>query len=138
VLRACPGVTLVASSREALQRVKGVSRGVLEHRSGDLFAAVRRGLAVPEAELPKFPKAPRWDRDPMFDTRVGALKSVRDEISRKLDLDPGVLCARDRMEAVARQNPRRLDELAGVQELRDWQKEVLGPGFVDALRRIRS
>ena len=36
------------------------------------------GAAVPEADLPRFPRGPRWDRDPQFDTRVNALKAVRD------------------------------------------------------------
>src|SRR5688500_4888687 len=48
-------------TREALAAVKGMPRGILEHRGADLLAAVRRGLAVPEAELPRFPRAPRWD-----------------------------------------------------------------------------
>ena len=99
---------------------------------------MQRGLEVPDEELPRFPKAPRWDRDPRFDTRVNALKTVRDVVSERLDLDPGVLCARDRMEAVARKNPQSLDELAGIEELRDWQKDVLGLGFVEAMRRVKG
>ncbi len=125
-------------TREDLGRIKGVSRGILEHRSHEVVAAVSRGQQVPEDELPKFPKAPRWDRDPRFDTRVNALKTVRDQVSQRLDLDPGVLCARDRMEAVARRNPQNLDELRAIEELRNWQKDVLGGGFVTALRRVQE
>jgi len=98
--------------------------------------AVARGLAVPDAALPKFPRAPRWDRDPEFDDRVARLKTVRDQVATQLDLDPGVLCSRDRMEAVARRNPRHVDELAEIKELRGWQAEVLGEQFVNALAGI--
>jgi ribonuclease D len=101
------------------------------------MAAIRRGLAVPDAELPRFPRAPRWERDVDFDARVNALKVVRDEAAQRLDLDPGVLCARDRMEAVARKNPASLEQLAEVTELRRWQREVLGEGFVQALGPFR-
>jgi ribonuclease D len=120
-------------TREELQRVRGISRGILEKRSAEVLDAIQRGLAVPEADLPKFSRSPRWDRDPRFDTRVSALKTVRDTAAADLDLDPGVLCARDRMEAVARANPRTREELAQVAELRTWQREVLGDGFVRAL-----
>ena len=120
-------------SRDDLGRIRGLSRGILEKRADDVLAAVRRGMAVPEAELPKFPRAPRWDRDPMFDARVSALKTVRDDAATRLDLDPGVLCGRERLEAVARRNPRSAAELAEVTELRAWQREVLGDGFVRAL-----
>ncbi|MEJ7812154.1 MAG: ribonuclease D [Gemmatimonadaceae bacterium] len=118
---------------EGLGAVKGMPRGVVERRGPEILDAVGRGLAVPDAELPRFPRAPRWDRDPEFDARVGALKAVRDAAAERLDLDPGVLCARERLEAVARRNPRTLDELAEVKELRRWQIAVMGDGFVRAL-----
>jgi ribonuclease D len=103
-----------------------------------VLEAVKRGLAVPETALPRFPKAPRWDRDPDFDARVNALKTVRDAAATRLDLDPGVLCSRDRMEAVARRNPASLDELESVAELRKWQRALLGEGFTKALAPHRK
>ena len=124
-------------SREELAAIKGVPRGLLESRAGDILDAVVRGLAVPEAELPRFPKAPRWDRDPDFDSRVSTLKTVRDAAAARLDIDPGVLCARDRLEAVARKNPTSHEELERVQELRRWQRVLLGEDFLKALRGMR-
>jgi ribonuclease D len=89
---------------------------------------------VPEQDLPKFPRSARWDKDPDFDAKVSALKVVRDEAAKRLELDPGVLCSRDRMEAVARRVPGSLEELAEIPELRKWQIAELGEGFVAALR----
>ena len=120
-------------TKEALGAIKGVPRGVLEHRSAEVLDAVRRGLAVPDAELPRFPRAPRWERDPDFDSRVSALKTVRDAHAQRLELDPGVLCSRDRMEAVARKNPATREELDTIPELRRWQADLLGDDFVKAL-----
>jgi ribonuclease D len=125
-------------TREALAAIKGMPRGLLDSRAAELIAAVRRGLAVPDAELPRFPRAPRWERDPDFDARVNALRAVRDEAAQRLDLDPGVLGARDRLEAVARKNPATLDELTAIPELRRWQVEVLGEAFVGALAPFRK
>jgi ribonuclease D len=125
-------------TRDALGAIKGMPRGLLESRGADVVAAVRRGLAVPEAELPRFPRAPRWERDTDFDARVIALKAVRDEAAQRLDLDPGVLGARDRLEAVARKNPASLEQLAGIPELRRWQVDVLGEAFVRALAPFRK
>jgi ribonuclease D len=125
-------------TRDALGAIKGMPRGLLESRGAELIAAVRRGLTVPEAELPRFPRAPRWERDADFDARVIALKAVRDEAAQRLDLDPGVLGARDRLEAVARKNPASLEQLAGIAELRRWQVDVLGEAFVRALAPFRK
>jgi ribonuclease D len=123
------------SSRDELATIKGMPRGLLESRAPEMLAAVQRGLAVPDAELPRFPKSPRWERDSDFDARVATLKTVRDEAATRLDLDPGVLCARDRMEAVARKNPKSVEELESVSELRRWQRAVLGEGFLKVLRK---
>ena len=121
------------ASRDVLGAIKGMPRGILDSRGGELLDAVKRGLAVPDAELPRFPKAQRWDRDPDFDSRVNALKTARDSAATRLDLDPGVLCSRDRMEAVARKNPSSREELESIPELRRWQARELGDAFVKAL-----
>jgi ribonuclease D len=122
-------------TRDELAEIRGVSRGIHDNRAQEILSAVRRGLEVAEDDLPRFPKATRWDRDPQFDTRVNALKTVRDAISQQIDMDPGVLCARDRMEAVARKNPRTREELAEIPELQRWQVELLGDGFVAVLKK---
>jgi ribonuclease D len=121
--------------KAALGAIKGMPRGILEARGSELIAAIERGLAVPEADLPRFPRAARWDRDPDFDMRVNALKTVRDAVAEKLDLDTGVLCARERLEAVARAKPETLEDFVRIPELRRWQVEVLAPGFLEALKR---
>lgn len=121
------------STRESLFSVKGFPRGMSDARAQEALQAIVRGNKVPDADLPRFPKAARWDREPDFDERVARLKAIRDAAAADLDLDPGVLCSRDRMEAVARRRPRHVDDLAELPELRRWQVEVLGPAFVKEL-----
>ena len=121
------------TTKEALGRVKGMPRGVLEQRGADLAAAVRRGLDVPDAELPRFPRAPRWERDADFDDRVLRVRAARDAAAARLELDPGELCSRDRLEAVARRNPGSVEELGEMDVLRRWQVDVLGADLVRAL-----
>ncbi|MEO8624230.1 MAG: HRDC domain-containing protein, partial [bacterium] len=126
------------ATRDALGKIKGMPRGISEQRGSELLDAVQRALAVPESELPKFPRAARWDRDPDFDARVTALKSARDEAAKRLALDPGVLCSRDRTEAVARRNPASVEEVGEVTELRRWQVSELAEAFVAALAPHRK
>ncbi len=121
---------------EVLGAVKGMPRGMIERAGREVLAAVERGLAVTEAQLPKFPRAARWEKDPDFDAKVAALKNVRDAAATRLDLDPGVLCSRDRMEAVARRAPRSVEDLHEIPELRRWQVGEMGEAFVAALARF--
>jgi ribonuclease D len=122
-------------SLEAWAAIKGVPRGIAERRGSEMLAAVRRGMEVPEDQLPKFPRAPRWDRDADFDNRVNALRTAREETAQRLGLDPGFLCAREKLETIARKRPKTLEELAEVPDLRRWQIEVLGPAFLKALAK---
>jgi ribonuclease D len=117
-----------------LAAIKGMPKGMIDRAGADIIAAVRRGLEVPEAELPRFPKSQRWNKDKEFDARVVRLKGVRDEVARALDLDPGVLCSRERLENIARSDAKTVAELEEVPGLRRWQIEVMGAGFIQALR----
>jgi ribonuclease D len=117
-----------------LAAIKGVNPRLMEQRGREVLDALARGNAVPDADLPRFPKSARWDRDPAFDDRVARLKRVRDDAAHRLELDPGVLCARERLEAVARAQPRLVEDLSQIPELRKWQVEALGEDFLRALR----
>jgi ribonuclease D len=118
-----------------LSAIKGMPKGMIERAGADIVAAVRRGMEAPEAELPKFPRGQRWNKDRDFDDRVARLKSVRDAAAARLELDPGVLCSRERLENVARSGAKSIEELAAVPDLRRWQIEEMGGGFVAALSK---
>jgi ribonuclease D len=116
-----------------LGTIKGMPKGMIERAGADIVAAVRHGMEVPEAELPKFPKGQRWNKDRDFDEKVNRLKAVRDAAATRLELDPGVLCSRERLENIARSGARTVEDLAAVPDLRRWQIEEMGDGFVKAL-----
>jgi ribonuclease D len=120
-----------------LLEIKGVPRALAERRGRELLDAVKRGDAVRDAELPRFPRAQRWEREADFEENVSRLKRVRDEVAKRLSIDPGFLCSRDRLEAVARRKPQTVADLSDVKELRRWQISVLGGEFLEALKRER-
>jgi ribonuclease D len=121
------------STREQLAAIRGMPRGVVDRRGEEVLEAVKRGLGTPESALPRFPRAPRFDRDPDMDDRVARLKIVRDQTAERLNLDPGVLCSRERLEAAARRKPDSIAALAEIPGMRRWQAAELGQAFLDAL-----
>lgn len=118
---------------DGLREIRGMPRGVIERRGASVLDAIARGLAVPDDQLPRFPRAPRWDRDPEFETRVNRLRGVRETVAQRLGLDPGFLISRERLEAIARKRPTSLDELGQADDLRRWQIEVMGTELLRAL-----
>ena len=124
--------TAPRSVRE-LSVLKGMPRGILDRGAHAILAAVQRGLEVAEEHLPRFPRAPKWDREEDFDDRVSRLKSVRDSAATRLNLDPGVLCSRERLESIVRRKPSNVGDLEDVPGLRKWQIAEMGEDFLRAL-----
>jgi ribonuclease D len=120
-------------SLDDLAKVRGLSPRLVAERGAALLSVIERGVAVPEKDLPRFPRAARRAADPAFDQAVDRLKRVRNEAAARLGLDPGVLCPKGTLEAVARARPKAAVALAEVPEIRRWQVETLGEDFLRAL-----
>lgn len=118
-----------------LPRVTGLSEGMAQRRGREIMAAVRRGLAVPEEELPRWPRSPRWERDLELEARVEALKDARTRVAEALELDPGFLISRATLEEIGKAQPRTLEELEAVPGVRRWQVEAAGEALLKAIRK---
>src|SRR2546427_7090763 len=86
---------------------------------------------------PRVERAPRQARDPAVEARVERLKAVRNRAAAELALDPGVLCGRSILEAVARAQPPPNNRagLARIGELRRWQIEAFGDALLETLEQ---
>jgi ribonuclease D len=118
----------------ALKEIPGISSEQAERRGKEILTAIRRGLEVPERDLPRMPRAPRRTHDPALELRLERLKAARNRLATRLDLAPGVLCPNGTLEAIARNNPTTIDELAATPELRRWQLSAIGGELLEALR----
>jgi ribonuclease D len=118
---------------DALRSLRGFSPKLADRRGGDVLAAISRGLAVPEQDLPRFPRHPRPERDLELESRIEALRRARSKRAGELDLDPGFLMPRSLLAEVARAEPRTLEELGAVEGVRAWQTEALGDALLAAL-----
>ncbi len=120
-------------SPDALARVRELPASLARRHGPALLDAVRRARAIPERDLPQLERTRRLPKEPGFDECVERLKAARTRVAEKLGLDPGVLCGRTTLEAVARAKPVNRAGLLQVPELRRWQVEVLGDALLTAL-----
>jgi ribonuclease D len=121
------------SSVRELASVTGISEGMAQRRGRDILAAVERGQAVPEEELPRWPRGPRFERDPELEARVESLRDARSRAADRLELDAGFLIARATLEEIAKARPADRDALAQVSGMRAWQVEAAGDALLAAL-----
>ena len=76
----------------ALKTIRGIGADQVERRGHDILAAVKRGLELPDRDLPRVERGPRRAYDAAFDARLERLKAARNRLATELDLQPGVLC----------------------------------------------
>lgn len=119
---------------EALGAIRGVGKDTAERRGRNLLAAVKRGLKVPEKDLPTVPRPPRRQREPEIESRTARLKAARTKVSARLGLDPGVICPNSVLDGIARANPTDLAGLGQIDGLREWQVKEFGKSLLAALK----
>lgn len=123
------------TSPQGLKRTEGLSPRHIDRLGKKLLAVIQKALAIPEAELPTFPRqAARFQRDPKVDARFDALKKWRKAAAAELALDPGVLINNALLEELARVQPKTAADLEKITAMKNWQRRALGAGILDQLR----
>jgi ribonuclease D len=112
--------------------ISGITRKVVRLRGEGLTAAIARGLAA--SPLPwRFTRPRRRTRShPRIDERYQAVKAIRDDLAKDLDMDPGILCPNGALKALAAALPGEL-ETRIADTLKVWQAGLLGEAFARAL-----
>jgi len=124
--------------RESLRSILGCSPKLVARYGDGLLAAIARGQAVPEAELPVYPRAKRLRVPPAVQRRFQALTRWRAGAAKRLGLDPGLLLPRRLVERLAEEAPGDPEALRGIKGLRRWRAEAFGQEILAALQALRT
>jgi ribonuclease D len=109
---------------DALARVRGVTRGFAEGRTGaGLLEAIAAARSVPDADLPAAPQS--RDRDRPSQALVALLKVLLAAKCEIHHVAPKLLASSDDIDRLA------LDDEANIPALHGWRRDVFGE---DALR----
>jgi ribonuclease D len=122
---------------EGLRAVAGMAGSVMARRGKELLAAVRAGIASPEDSIHPLPRNRRSAPEPWFEAQLERLKTARNEVARRLDLAPGLVCPNGTLEALTRAQPKTAEELIRVPGFRRWQAETFGEELLAVIRRGR-
>ncbi len=114
--------------REALLRAPKVPKKLALRYQDALLRAVASGLESPLVR--EITRPGDTERSPRMDAaarrRLENLKSLRDRRAKELGIDPGFLCSNAVLQIVALRNPAEAKDLDEIEELRKWQRELLG------------
>lgn len=97
-----------------------------------VYAAIQRGLSLPDAELPSRDPGERTTLSAAARRRIDALRAWRDRVAKQTRLDPSIVLSSRLIERLAQTAPTTLDELAALDGLRRWRVAEWGPALLTA------
>jgi len=115
-----------------MSAVQGLTPRILKRYGTLLEEAVQRGLELPEAQLPGFPRS-KGEPNPGIKARTAQLKKWRQQLSTDLELATGLLAPNWLLERIAELRPGSLEVLASVPGIRRWQVALWGTDLMNVL-----
>jgi ribonuclease D len=98
-----------------------------------LLNGIHRGMAVPEKELPRYPRSSPSPLPDRVRKRIARLKEWRERRAGELGLEPGILINNTLIEALAVHHPRGLKELVEVPGMKGWLVDHFGEELLQVL-----
>ena len=123
---------------DALIEGGALSQNQVNQHGHAILAAIRAGLELPAAQLPRYPYRKQKMVPASVSDRIQALRTWRDAAARRLKLDPAIVCPKATMLAVAERRPAKMEDLAEVEGLRQWQRKAFGRDMLGVLSKPKS
>jgi ribonuclease D len=95
-------------------------------------------LALPEADLPRYPRTKRTVIPAQVPLRLKALKQWRDQKAQELRLDPAIIFSKAILHAIATENPADTETLRQIEGVKDWQVKVFGANILSELEQVQT
>lgn len=118
---------------EELQGITGLTDKVVARHGEGILRAIERGCAVPEQQLPAYPREERRKMERGEEERLKRLKEWRTEQAGRLGIEPGYIANNALLEMVAIQAPRTMGGLDGLPPMRCWQRSEFGEQILSAV-----
>jgi ribonuclease D len=115
-----------------LETGKILSRKQIDRYGTRLLQEIQRDMAIPDKDLPLYPREARPGFSPPVRHRVKALKKWRDRQAENLGLEPGILINNSLITALALKNPRSINEMEEIPGLKSWLQDHFGPEILAA------
>ena len=123
------------SRQEELETTKGLSRKLIDRYGTRLLEEIHRAMAIPQEDLPVYPRKTRPDLPSPARQRVKALKTWRDMRAKNLGIEPGILLNNALIQDLALKNPRSIEEMEEISGLKKWRQNHFGREILDAQAR---
>lgn len=120
-----------------LAGVSGLSPRLVERYGKQILAVVAKGMKVPAARQPRYPRERRPERSRAQEQRLKALKGWRETRAGVLGVAGGVLVNNRTLEVLADLGPGSREDLEAAPGLKGWQAEALGEELLEVCLTVK-
>jgi len=111
---------------EELETAKVLSRKQIDRYGTRLLQEIHRAMAIPDKDLPVYPRGAKPVLSSPVRKRVKALKTWRDMRANNLGLEPGILLNNALINDLALKNPRLIKEMEEIPGMKKWLQDHFG------------
>jgi ribonuclease D len=111
---------------EELEAGEVLSRKQIDRYGTRLMHEIHRAMAIPDEDLPVYPREAKPDVSSPVRKRVKALKTWRDMRAKNLGMEPGILLNNALINGLALKNPRSIKEMEEIPGLKRWFQDHFG------------
>lgn len=122
--------------KKSLEKIRALSPKQIGMYGDDVIETIRQALILPEKKLPVYPRKRAPLLKPAVPERLKALKAWRNARAMALGIDPAVLFNRTLLGAIAVENPRHIQALSKIPNIKNWQKKEFGQEIIGVLRKV--
>lgn len=119
-----------------LQNVRGFSPKQINQLGGAILKRVGPALALPENELPVYPRKRSEKISPKVGERMKRLKEWRDQRGSEMGVDPAIICTNAQAKTLAFSDPHVPDDLKDIMGIKNWQREQFGHEICGVLKDL--
>jgi ribonuclease D len=114
---------------------------ILSEKQGFMYAdpvclAIREALEEKDADLPVYPREKHKPLSRKASLRVDALRQWRETTAARLAMDPGLILPNAMAIGIARENPRSVQQMDRIAEMKAWQKKEFGEEIIKVINDI--
>lgn len=120
-----------------LANMRVLSKRQINMYGRELLYTIRTGLRIPEKDFPVYPRKKSKPLSNAVPDRIIALKKWRDDCAASLELDPGLICNKSLMTAIAVKHPLDIKALDTIAEMKNWQRKEFGPRIIEVMKQVR-
>jgi len=121
---------------EGLQNIRGFSHKQINQLGNAILKTVRPALALPENELPVYPRKKSEKIGPKVGERMKRLKEWRDQRGSEMGVDPALICTNAQAKTLALLNPNVPNDIKDIMGIKNWQRELFGHEICEVLKEL--